>query len=89
MSYKSSQLLPPMVTRRTAREVFVHVPSHERSEDSWEAQSWRSWLKRDAKLQLSRSRVMNWATILGLALTVIVGATFWTAVGFFVARLWK
>jgi hypothetical protein len=49
-------------------------------------QVWRSWMqgaKTPVRLQ------MNWSAICAMAATVVVGAGFWTGLGFLVARLWK
>ena len=50
------------------------------------AEVWRSWMqggKTPVRVQ------MNWTAICALAATVMVGAGFWTGLGFLVARLWK
>jgi len=89
MSYKASQLFPPMGTRSTQREVFVRTPLSPSAKSAWSTEFLRSWLKRDSKLEVSSGNRIKWNSILGLALTVVVGASFWTGLGFLVARLWK
>jgi hypothetical protein len=49
-------------------------------------QVWRSWMQ-GAKTPVRVQ--MNWGAICALAATVVVGAGFWTGLGFLVARLWK
>lgn len=49
-------------------------------------QVWRSWM-RGAKTPVRVQ--MNWTAICALGVTVMVGAGFWTGLGFLVARLWK
>lgn len=89
MSYTSSQLSPPMDTRNTGREFFVPTSSGSLPEGAWDVQFWRSWLQHNANPHRSACGLMNWGTVFGLALTVVVGASFWTGVGLLVARLWK
>jgi|HubBroStandDraft_6_1064221.scaffolds.fasta_scaffold22211_1 hypothetical protein len=92
MSYVASQLSPHMGTH--TREVFVHAES----EGAWNSPPWLPWNDRRGKNaakpfadqgELSSPALVNWGTVLGLALTVSVGAAFWTGVGLVVARLWK
>ncbi len=49
-------------------------------------QVWSSWMQ-GAKTPVRVQ--MNWGAICALAVTVMVGAGFWTGLGFLVARLWK
>ena len=86
MSSKS-QLIPPMRTRDT--EVFVPTPLDTLPEGAWDMQFWRTWLQHNANPHRSACGLMNWGTVFGLALTVVVGASFWTGVGLLLARLWK
>jgi hypothetical protein len=32
---------------------------------------------------------INWGTLLGLAITIGIGAGFWTGVGLLIARFWR
>jgi len=89
MSYKVSQRSPPMGTRSTQGEVFVRTPASGLPEGSWDVQFWRSWLQHNSNPKRSDCGLMSWGTIFGLAFTVVVGATFWTGIGFLVARFWK
>jgi hypothetical protein len=83
----SSKLIPLMRTRDTA--VSVPTPLDRLPEGAWDVQFWRSWLQHNANPHRSACGLMSWGTVFGLALTVVVGASFWTGVGFLVARLWK
>jgi hypothetical protein len=91
MSYKTSQLFPPMVTRVAQREIFVQPPSSDIPQHSSYTQFWRAWLEPNRGLDNSRRTApsMKWRTVFAIAGTVVVGAGFWTALGFFVARIWK
>ncbi len=89
MSYEASQLSPHMGTRSSHREVFVRATSRRPEEGSWDAQFWRFWFQRKPELAKPKNGFMNWGTIFGLAITVAIGATFWTGIGLLVARLWK
>ncbi len=50
----------------------------------------RSWLVYDSDLEPTRieGRV-NWNTLLGLALAVVVSVSFWLGLGTMMARIWK
>jgi hypothetical protein len=83
-----------MGTRSTQREVYVHTPLSDPPDRSvnvqiWRSytQIWRSWLQVGTKTPLRVQ--LKWGAICALAVTVAIGAGFWTAVGFLVARLWK
>jgi hypothetical protein len=62
-----------------------------RSENDWpqtnceDARVFRSWLVYD--LESEPSRRLNWGTVFGLALSVGVSVSFWTAAGLLFARL--
>src|SRR5271168_1761497 len=89
MSYKSSQLIPLMVTRTGKRKFFVPTLSRFRAMERWPIHPFQSWLARNPDTDRSTRRSVSWGKMLGLALTVKTGATFWTGVGLLVARLWK
>lgn len=36
-----------------------------------------------------RGTVANWGSLFGLAITLVIGASFWTGVGLLIVRLWK
>jgi hypothetical protein len=89
MSYEASQLSPHMGTRSSHREVFVHPPSYGPAETSWDAKFWRSLFQRSQEPSRANPGFMNWGTVFGLTITVLIGASFWTGIGLLVARLWK
>ena len=57
---------------------------------SWEdVKFFRSWLVYDSDIEINSSRDINWSMVLGLALAMIVSATFWTGLGFTIAYFWQ
>lgn len=89
MSYKSSQLTPPMATRIARSRSLAHALSQGYALESWKIHPFRSWLAPNPNSDPSTRRSVHWGKTLGLALTVVTGATFWTGVGLLVARLCK
>ena len=89
MSYRSSQLSPHMVTR-SSRNIFVSTPSHPRSQGFRDTQFWQGWHdRREIGEPHRESGFINWSKVSGLAITLAIGASFWTGVGMLVVRLWK
>ncbi len=89
MSYRSSQLSPHMVTR-SHRNIFVAASSRPRSQGFRDMQSWQAWGDRPESCELHRaSGLLDWSKVSGLAITLAIGASFWTGVGLLVVRLWR
>jgi len=76
------------------RESQLDLPPRERWEgpvaNSQDANVFRSWLVYESDVETVRSAGrVNWNTVLGLALAVVVSVSFWVGVGIIVARIWK
>ena len=76
------------------RESQLDLSSRERWEgpvaNSQDANVFRSWLVYESDVETVRSAGrVNWNTVLGLALAVVVSVSFWVGVGIIVARIWK
>jgi hypothetical protein len=90
MSYRVLQLSPQSSTRISRRKINVL--------ESWRAPSTnvldigllRSWLEHDSEFdedgEYGRS---NWGTVSGLALSVVISASFWVGVAWVVGHVWK
>jgi hypothetical protein len=86
MGYRSSQPFPQMGTRATHRKIFVHSPFG--SEGPWDVKSFRSWPEHQVGVDESDNcGVLRWGAVFGLGMTFVIGASFWTGVGLFIAYL--
>jgi len=88
MSYGSPQLSPHFGTHRTGIRVVVQAPPNAPPERS-PCVDFGSGFYRSDLDQGDATGLINWGTVFGLTLTVIIGASFWTGVGMLLARLWK
>jgi hypothetical protein len=78
-----------MATRSTRKKLFAYAYPQRYALGSWEVQPFHSWLANSPDADRYTRRSVHWGKMLGLALTVVTGATFWTGVGLLVAHLWK
>jgi hypothetical protein len=54
------------------------------------AKFFRSWLVNDSDLETTRTHGrVNWNTVLGLTMAIVVSACFWAGVGLMIALVWK
>ena len=79
MSYKISQLFPPVSTRISDPLLL--------SEDMSFLQSW--FEGGSIGDESTERRHINWGAIAGLALSVALSATFWAGVVWIVAHVWR
>jgi hypothetical protein len=88
LSYRFLQLPPQVGTAKENLRVVVTEcvsPSSRKSTpNDLEILPVEYWMYVD-----DRGAVANWGSFFGLAITLVVGASFWTAVGLLIARLWK
>ena len=89
MSYRLSQLSPRTSTRGFEVKLAVHR-AWGSSPGSPDAQFLRTWLEDDSDLDANAAEGgINWGALSGLALAIVVSATFWTGVGWIVAHIWR
>jgi hypothetical protein len=90
VSYRRSQLSPQISTRGINFKIAVRSTRSFPSGGSSDAQFLQSWLECDSDLdQEVAEGGINWGAISGLALAIVVSATFWTGIAWAVARIWK
>ena len=93
MSYKPLQLFPQSTHEIRGRNSIGGPRSSQPVHDE-DATFLHSWLVYDSRRGSSESNQnpaqasLTWNKILGLALVLTVGASFWTAIGIAVARVW-
>jgi hypothetical protein len=87
MSYKSSQLFP-LSTRGANFRISIQRPWSSPAFDYGQAELLRSsWLIYDPELDAPRR--MNRDVMLGMALALVISASFWAGVGLAIAQVWK
>lgn len=90
MSYRISQLSPQKSTGANHLRVIVSGPWGEQPESFRNMQFWRSWVEYNGQVEQSGSgSFVNWNAVLGLVITVGIGAAFWSGVGLLVSQVWK
>ena len=90
MSYRVLQLSPQSSTRISRRKIAVRESWTGASTNVLDMRLLPSWLEYDSEFdedgEYDRS---NWGTISGLALSVVLSASFWVGVAWIVGRFWK
>jgi len=90
VSYRRSQLSPQISTRGINLKIAVRNPRISPFGGSPDAQFLQSWLECDSDVDHEvPDGGINWGALSGLALAIVVSATFWTGIGWVVVRLWK
>jgi len=89
MSYKVWQL-PPLSTRSTKARIPITGPWSSLPANSQDAKFLRSWLVYDSDLADGVPEGgVNWSTLLGIGLALILSLGFWAGLGVVVAEIWK
>jgi hypothetical protein len=80
--------LQPSATSSTRESLpLSEAPGAAPAED---AKFFRSWLVNDSDLETTRTHGrVNWNTMLGLAMAIVVSACFWAGIGLMIALVWK
>lgn len=86
MNYKASQLSPGSTHGENLR-ISVQNRWSMPFGNPWEATFFRSWLIYDPELDPQRRK--NRDVVLGMALVLVISASFWIGVGLAIARVWK
>ena len=90
MSYRVLQLSPQSSTRISRKRITVREFWTGTSTNVLDIGVLRSWLEYDSEFdedgEYGRS---NWGTVSGLALSVVLSASFWVGVAWIVGRVWK
>jgi hypothetical protein len=86
MGYRSLQPSPQMGTRATHRKIFVHTPFG--PDGPRDVKFLRSWPEHQMGFDESDNcGVLRWGAVFGLGMTFVIGASFWTGLGLFIAYL--
>jgi len=87
MSGKVLQLSPQTSTRFTSSRTAVQDSRRAQSARSLDMGFLPSWF--EAESEYDEGRGINWGSITGLALSVVVSGSVWAGVVWIVLRLWK
>lgn len=87
MSYPMWQPSPRTSTRGVKMRMSLRGPWSPALGDSPDEQFLRSWLEQDSDSNAEPSGRTNWGVLSGLALAVVVSATFWIGVGWFLSHI--
>jgi hypothetical protein len=77
---------PPQSSTRIIRMRAIREPWSGPRMYSTESGFLRSWIENEDNSAQERT---NWGAISGLALSIVIGASFWTGIALLIERVWR